>query len=78
SIDADVTSGGDQAFTFLGELTTAQGLAAGPGALWVENVGNQTRVFGSIDNDGNIDLSIRINDGAGTTASDYFLGDFLL
>lgn len=77
AIDADLSSVGDQAFTFLGALTTAQGLAAGIGALWVEDISNQTRVYGLIDGDNAIDLAIRINDGAGISASDYASGDFI-
>ncbi|MEP0963615.1 MAG: calcium-binding protein [Roseobacter sp.] len=78
AIDADFSSIGDQAFTFFGELTMAQGLAAGVGALWVEDVANQTRVYGLIDADNAIDLAIRINDGADISASDYSSGDFIL
>lgn len=76
-IDADTSLAGDQAFTFLGAQTTADGLAAGVGALWLESVGGQTRVYGLIDNDAVIDLAIRINDGA-TLAGDYVAGDFTL
>ncbi|MDW3222748.1 MAG: Calx-beta domain-containing protein [Paracoccaceae bacterium] len=78
TIDADSTLGGDQSFTFLGELTTAQGLAAGAGVLWVENAGNQTRIYGSVDNDGTIDFALRVNDGAGIDADDWVADDFLL
>ncbi|MDW3222747.1 MAG: calcium-binding protein [Paracoccaceae bacterium] len=77
-IDADVANSGDQSFTFLGEITTAQGLAAGAGALWVENSGDQTRLYGLVDDDNTIDLAVRINDGVGTMAGGYFTGDFIL
>lgn len=77
-IDANIAVAGNQSFSFLGELTTAQGLAAGAGALWVENMAGQTRLYGLVDDDSTIDLAIRINDGAGTTAGDYFAGDFIV
>lgn len=77
-IDADITTSRPNDFTFLGELTTEQGLAAGAGSLWVEDVGSQTRVYGLVDNDAEIDLAIHINDGIDTTASDYFSGDFYI
>ena len=77
AIDADTGTAGDQAFLFLGVLTTAQGLAAGPGALWLEDVGGQTRVYGNVDGDGTVDLAIRINDGA-VLAADYGAGEFML
>ncbi|KUP90569.1 calcium-binding protein [Tritonibacter horizontis] len=77
-IDADTTVAGNQTFTFLGNVTNADGLAAGPGSLWVVDSGTQTRIFASVDNDGVIDLSIRVNDGAGTVAADYLASDFIL
>ncbi|MEO9649928.1 MAG: calcium-binding protein [Roseobacter sp.] len=77
-IDANTLAGGNSAFTFLGLQTSAAGLGFGAGALWVENSGGQTRVFGNIDNDNVIELEIRINDGAGISAADYIAGDFLL
>ncbi|MDW3222925.1 MAG: calcium-binding protein [Paracoccaceae bacterium] len=78
AIDADTQTAGTQAFTFLGALTTAQGLAAGAGSLWVENANDQTRVYGLTDGDNAIDLAIRINDGVGILAGDYLATDFIL
>jgi Ca2+-binding RTX toxin-like protein len=77
-IDANLLAGGNQAFNFLGEQTTATGLASGAGSLWTENSGGQTFVYGIINNDALIDLAIRINDGAGVDAADYSTSDFLL
>lgn len=77
-IDADFAASGNQGFVFLGALTTAQGLAAGAGALWVEDFGTQTRLYGLVDDDNTIDLAVRINDGAATRASDYLVGDFIV
>ncbi|MEP0246758.1 MAG: calcium-binding protein, partial [Roseobacter sp.] len=77
-IDADTLAEDDQAFVFLGELTREEGRAAGPGALWVQDFGTQTRVFGLVDDDKIIDFSVRINDGAEVTASDYIASDFIL
>lgn len=76
-IDGDVSVGGDQAFTFLGEVSTSTGLAGGAGTLWVENFGGQTRVYGIVDNDGTIDFALRLNDGT-VLAGDYTEADFLL
>jgi Ca2+-binding RTX toxin-like protein len=76
-IDADTSTGADDAFVFLGNVSNATGLAAGPGSLWVVDFGTQTRVFGTTDG-ASVDLAIRINDGAGTVAADYIVDDFLL
>lgn len=78
TIDADTTVGGNQAFTFLGLQTTASALSFGAGALWVENAGGPTLLFGNIDNDAVIEFAVQINDGAGTSAADYFIGDFIV
>ncbi|ABG32578.1 calcium-binding protein [Roseobacter denitrificans] len=77
-IDANIAVAGMQSFVFLGALSTAEGFAAGAGALWVEDFGTQTRLYGLVDDDNSIDLAVRINDGATTTASDYFAGDFIV
>ena len=77
-IDADSALGGKQDFVFLGAMSMAEGLAAGAGALWVEDFGTQTRLYGLVDDDNTIDLAVRINDGVATTASDYFTGDFIV
>lgn len=77
-IDADTTVAGNQAFTFLGNVTSAVGIGFGPGSLWVENSGGQTRLYGNTDFDGVIEFAVRINDGAGTVAADYSVGDFIL
>jgi Ca2+-binding RTX toxin-like protein len=78
AIDANAASGGNQAFSFLGERTDAQGIAAGPAGLWVRDIaGGATLVQGNTDNDAGIEFSIRIADG-GTVAADYVGGDFIL
>ncbi|MEP0670841.1 MAG: calcium-binding protein, partial [Sulfitobacter pontiacus] len=63
-------------FTFLGEATTAEGTAFGAGALWLEDVNTQTRLFAITEDV--IDLEIWINDGVDVSASDYFRFDFSL
>ena len=78
TIDADTTIGGNQAFTFLGLQTTASALSFGAGALWLENAGGPTMLFGNIDNDAVIEFAVRINDGAGISAADYTVGDFIV
>ena len=70
ALDANTTNAPNQAFSFLGERTDAQGIAAGPASLWVRNVGGDTLVQGNTDNDAGIEFSVRIADG-GTVASDY-------
>ncbi|MDW3223373.1 MAG: calcium-binding protein [Paracoccaceae bacterium] len=77
-IDANSMSGGNQSFTFLGNVSNTVGLNFGAGGLWVQNAGGQTRVFGNTDNDTTIEFAIRINDGSGITASDYLSSDFIL
>lgn len=77
-IDADATLAGNQAFSFLGAVSSAAGIGFGAGGLWVEDFGGQTRLFGNTDADGVIDFSVRINDGPGTVATDYTAGDFIL
>lgn len=82
--DGDVISlegidpGGTGAFRFLGELTWEEGTAAGAGALWVQDFGLQTRVFGLMNDGPTVDLVLYINDGAEVTASDYVASDFIL
>ncbi|WP_187428407.1 hypothetical protein ROLI_038740 [Roseobacter fucihabitans] len=78
TIDANATLGGNQAFTFLGAVTNAVGLGFGAGALWTQEFDGQTRLYGNINNDGFIDLEVRINDGPGTLAANYTAGDFIL
>lgn len=75
-IDANTLTAADSTFTFRGELTDAQGLAFGPGSLWVRNVGAETWVRGNTDLDNTVELSIRIADGA-TVAGAYWAGDFI-
>ncbi|MEO9649273.1 MAG: calcium-binding protein [Roseobacter sp.] len=77
-IDANAILAGVQGFSFLGEQTTASGLAAGAGSLWVENVGEQTRLYGLIDGDTLVDFSVRINDGSDIVAGNYTSSDFIL
>lgn len=77
-IDADMLVAGNDAFTFLGVKTTAEGLAFGAGALWLENSGTQTRLYGIVDDDGIVDLEVKINDSTTFQASDYIASDFLL
>ncbi|WP_187429514.1 hypothetical protein ROLI_042270 [Roseobacter fucihabitans] len=76
SIDANTGIAGNQAFTFLGAVSSAVGLGFGAGALWVQEFGGQTRLYANVNNDAIIDLEVRINDGAGTTAFDYTASDF--
>ena len=67
NIDADVTAGGNQAFTFIG--TTAFGGNAGELRF---NAGN-SRILGDADGDGVADLVIEVT-GVGAVAE----GDFVL
>ncbi|MCQ0970832.1 calcium-binding protein [Paracoccus sp. TK19116] len=46
-------------------------------AVWLENVGTETWVRVSNDNDVGIEMTIKIQDGA-TVAGDYWAGDFIL
>lgn len=77
-IDADTTVGSNQAFTFLGLQTTANALSFGAGALWLENAGGPTMLFGNVDNDAVIEFAVRIDYGAAITAADYTVGDFIV
>jgi Ca2+-binding RTX toxin-like protein len=82
-IDADAGVSGDQSFTFLGVQTYEDGIAYGPGGLWLADFDDQTRVFGNIEGYGSgryFDLvfSLRINDGASVSAADYTADDFIL
>lgn len=77
-IDANELTFGDDAFVFLGAVSSFVGITFGPGALWVENVGTQTRLYGSVNNDSTIDFEVHINDFATFTASDYTAADFVL
>lgn len=65
-------------FQFLGLQTTANALSSGPGVLWVEDVGTQTRLYGNTDGDNDIEFAVRIQDGVGISAADYVEGDFFL
>jgi Ca2+-binding RTX toxin-like protein len=77
-VDANITVAGNQAFSFLSQRTDAQGLAAGPGSLWVRAAGNgDTVVQANIDNDATIEFSVRVADGF-TIPGEYDTGDFLL
>lgn len=78
TMDADTTVAGNQAFSFLGAVSSAVGMGFGPGILWVEDFGGQTRLFGNTDSDSLIEFAVRINDGPGTIAADYTAGDFIL
>lgn len=79
-IDANSTLRGNQAFEFLGELTDALGRVQGPGSLWVHDdpLTSMTYLHGNTDGDTGIELTILIADGGGTTANDYWGGDFFL
>jgi Ca2+-binding RTX toxin-like protein len=68
-IDADATRDGNQAFAF--------GAARGVGRLWVENDGEDTRVFGNVDRDAAAEFVLVIEDGA-TRAGRYVADDFVL
>ena len=73
-IDAIAGGNVNDAFKFFEVLTDAQGLALGPGSLWLRDDGNITVVHGNIDGDSTIELEIRIGDTA--SADDYARGDF--
>lgn len=77
-IDADETVEGNQGFTFLGAVSTAVGSGSGPGSLWLEDFGTQTRLYGNTDFEGIIELAIRINDGESVSAFNYTASDFVL
>ncbi|PKP67638.1 MAG: hypothetical protein CVT86_01045 [Alphaproteobacteria bacterium HGW-Alphaproteobacteria-8] len=77
AIDANTTVAGNQAFTYWGVQTTVAGLSKGAGALWAQNVGSETVIFGNIDADNTIEFALRIADGA-TSAGAYWGGDFVL
>lgn len=77
-IDANVLLGGNNAFTFLGLQTTAYALSFGAGALWVENAGGPTLLFGNTDNDAVIEFAVQINDGGAVSAADNIAGDFIV
>ncbi|MEO9652249.1 MAG: G8 domain-containing protein [Roseobacter sp.] len=81
-IDTDASVSNTQSFTFMGEQTYEDGLAFGTGGLWLMDFGDQTRLFGSIQDfgpDGYFDLvfSVRINDGVSVRAADYTIDEFI-
>ncbi|MEP1613542.1 MAG: hypothetical protein ABJL72_16690 [Roseobacter sp.] len=80
AIDADISSPypHNDSFTFLGAVTLEEALDFGAGALWVEGFGNQTRLFGSIDDVADIDFALLINDGADVSIDDYTSSDFIV
>ena len=62
--------GGNQKFVF--------GDSHAKGHLWAKDLrGGDTMIYGNIDNDRAAEIQIRIADG-GTTADDYYGGDFIL
>ena len=69
-IDAVKGSKGNQKFDFDG--------GHGKGHLWAEDDGRDTMLYGNIDNDRFAEIQIRIEDGRGTSADDYFANDFIL
>ena len=69
-IDAVKGSKGNQNFDFDG--------GHGKGHLWAEDDGRDTMIYGNIDNDRFAEIQIRIEDGRGTSAEDYFANDFIL
>ncbi|WP_424927492.1 calcium-binding protein [Amaricoccus tamworthensis] len=77
-IDANIGVSGNQAFEFLGAVSDSQGLSHGAGHLWTVNTGGNTYVRGNVDGDRFLELTILIEDGAGTSASDYERSDFIL
>jgi Ca2+-binding RTX toxin-like protein len=84
AIDANTSAGagGNQAFTFHGVQTLAQGLSKGAGALWLSTSGSDTYLNGNTDTDSEIEFVVRIADGS-TKASSYAAGftsgsDFIL
>ncbi|WP_424928303.1 calcium-binding protein [Amaricoccus tamworthensis] len=77
-IDANTGLPGNQTFTFHGELSYAQGVALGAGALWLSNYNGDTRVQGNVDGDNWREFFLVIEDGNGIDASDYTADDFIL
>ncbi len=77
-IDANTGVSGNQRFEFLGAVSDSQGLSHGAGHLWTVNTGGNTYVRGNVDGDRFLELTILIEDGAGTSASDYERSDFIL
>ena len=69
-IDAVLGQGGNQKFVF--------GDSQAKGHLWAKDLrGGDTMIYGNIDNDRAAEIQIRIADG-GTTADNYYVGDFIL
>ena len=71
-IDANTGKSGNQAFKFGGTTKT------GTGYVWVEEDDSGSGSFVMADNGGSETLIIAVDDGAGTTPSDWSASDFLL
>lgn len=82
--DADLTQGGVQDFIFFGALGPGEDSTDVPaGAIWLVDVGAQTRVLGRVeagrvDDDRRVDFALYINDGPTVSAADYTIDDFIL
>jgi serralysin len=68
-IDADVNTGGDDSFTFIG----TSGFSGSAGELRFVNVGPNILVTGDVDGDGIADFEIFVNNTATLSASDFIL-----
>lgn len=76
TIDA-IGGGGDDAFTFLGEIQNPFPPATAAGSLFLRDEGGNTVVYGNIDGDIDPEFAIRISDG-GVAPGDYDVADFVL
>ncbi|MEO9650395.1 MAG: Calx-beta domain-containing protein [Roseobacter sp.] len=77
-IDVTRLNGRGPRYEFQGELSIAEGLALGAGALWVTNDGDDTMLYGQRDADSFLEVAIRIKDGAEFAAIDYIADYFVL
>ena len=71
-IDADTGKSGNQAFKFGGITKT------GTGYVWIEEDDSGSGSLVKADNGGSETLIIAVDDGAGTSPSDWAASDFLL
>ena len=79
AVDANALLAGNQAFSFNGTA------AGGVGTVWVVNSGTDTIIYANTSDNllnpfDNLtpEIAIRITDGAGVTAADYWAGDFVM
>jgi Ca2+-binding RTX toxin-like protein len=69
AIDADTTTAGNQAFSFIGTAV----FSGQSGELRYEVRGSALFVHGDVDGDGNADLAIKLADIAAISSGDFFL-----